>query len=135
MVRSLLFALGLPAILVSCAEEAEPTLCERLPGTAYETVKGYGCGPLGPLCKLPLYFATDGMVHVSYGDYDVSGPYVCEGQLATAMLSDAEIVFEFDAEGDHVIRHGEETEYVVVNCLGTGTDRPEACAWGESFEP
>lgn len=131
-------ALGLALLLVSCSTEPEPTLCDRLPGTAYETVKGYGTGPGGGLANLPLYFATDGVVYVSAGDYIESGPYVCEGQIATATLLDSmESEFEFDAEGTHVVHHSgsEDTEYVIVNCSLTGAERSDACDWGASKEP
>lgn len=124
---------------LACAEEPEPTLCERIPGSAYETVKSYGTGPGGGLAKLPLYFATDGIMHVSYGDYSEHAPYDCEGQIATVTRDNGAgtYEFEFDADGSHVVRRSdvEEVEYVLVNCSLSGADRPSACEWAESNEP
>lgn len=131
-------SIGLALCLTSCAAEPEPTLCERLPGSAYETVKMYGTGPGGGLARLPLYFSTEGVMYVSHGDYSEEGPYVCEGQLATVTLSDgSEFEFEFDANGSHVVRRSdaEEVEYVIANCSLSGADRSDACDWGASKEP
>lgn len=126
----------LAVCLAPCAcTEDPPSLCERLPGTAYESVKQYGCGPAGPLCTLPLYFASDGLVHAFYGDFDDSSPFTCAGTMATASLLDEDVVFEFDASGEHVLYSPQDIEYVRVDCTVPEWQRSEACAFGERREP
>lgn len=118
----------------ACAEDP-PTLCEALPGTAFESVESFGCGPLGPLCTLPLYFASDGVVHAFYGDFSASSPYTCEGTMATASLLDEDVVFTFDASGEHVLYAPQDIEYVRVDCTVPEWQRSDACAFGASREP